>query len=68
MEVVEITPQRQIHVAVKKWNGRDVLQLQTYITTNNYTGYTKKGITIPLEKAPELLGAIEEELVKAGLI
>jgi len=38
------------------------LDVRTYIETPNYTGFTRKGINIPIEYAKELSQAILEEI------
>ena len=61
MEELVITPQRKLVVQKKIWKDQETLDIRTYITTEAYTGYTKKGINIPLGKAKDLAKAIERE-------
>jgi len=62
MQVVAVSPSREIHVQRKLWRGREFLDIRTYIKTENYEGYTKKGVMIPIEMADDLVGAIVEEI------
>ena len=60
MESITITNQRDIKVQSTKYKGRDVLDVRTYIKTSAFEGFTKKGITIPIEFAPLLAEAIQK--------
>ena len=42
------------------------MDIRTFIDTPEYTGYTRKGINIPVEVAVSLAKAILEELQKTG--
>jgi len=60
METITITNQRDIKVQQTKYKGRQVLDVRTYIKTPTFEGFTKKGITIPIEFAPLLIEAIQK--------
>ena len=59
---VPISRERKIVVSKRYYRGRETLDVRTWLETENYTGYTQKGINIPLEKGKELAQAILEEL------
>ena len=60
MKVVKISKSKEIHVQVTEVAGKRTLDVRTYVITKNYTGYTKKGVNIPIEKGGELALAIKE--------
>lgn len=62
MQEVVISEQRKIMVQKREWKGRTSFDIRVYITTDKYTGYTPKGINIPVEKAKELTDAIMKEM------
>lgn len=55
---VIVSESRKIVVDRKRLRGEKTLDVRTWIETENYTGFTKKGINIPLEKGKELAEAI----------
>ena len=61
MKVIPVTERREIHVQRKKWRGQDIVDVRTYVKTENYEGYTKKGIAIPMEVIEQVIEAIIEE-------
>lgn len=61
MQKIKITDRREIHVQAKKWRGKDVVDIRTYVITEGYTGYTRKGINIDKEHAVEVAKAILKE-------
>jgi len=62
LEVVKISDSREIHVQANEYKGRVELDIRTYIKTQQYTGYTQKGVRIPTEKGAELIEAISKVL------
>ncbi len=66
MKKIVVTPSREIHVQKKIWNGQEILDIRTYLKTEKYTGYTKKGVTVPPNLARELAQAIIEETEREG--
>lgn len=42
------------------------LNVREFVTSNNYTGYTKKGVLIPLEQVKEFKKSIVEAVKKLG--
>jgi len=61
MKVIPVTERREIHVQRKRWRGQDMVDIRTYIKTENYEGYTRKGIMIPIEVVEDVIAAIIEE-------
>lgn len=62
MQEVVISEQRKIVVQKRQWKGRISLDIRGYVTTDKYTGYTRKGVNIPVEKAKEIIDAIMKEI------
>ena len=62
MKEVKISSFRKIVVKKTKYRGQDRLDIRTYLETPTFTGYTRKGINIPIENAEELARAILAEL------
>jgi len=58
MKEVQISNSRKIVIQKTKWRGNLTLDIRTYIETPSYTGFTRKGINIPISKAKELVNAI----------
>jgi hypothetical protein len=59
---IRITQARKIVVQKKLWNGEETLDIRTFIECKDYTGFTKKGVNIPVAKASELQAAISQVL------
>ena len=63
--IVSLSDSREVHVKVSNWKGRgEALDIRTYIKSKNYTGYTQKGVNIPIDKAPLVYAAIGKVLKK----
>ena len=62
MRKIQVTPNREIHVQKKTWQDREIVDIRTYLTTEKYTGYTKRGVTVSPELARELAQAILDEV------
>jgi len=58
MEKVIISDNREIHIQISQFKHRKTLDIRTYVKTPSYTGYTPKGINIPIEKGKELAESI----------
>jgi hypothetical protein len=59
---VNISESRKIVIKKRRFREQDTLDVRTWLETENYSGFTKKGINIPLEKGKELAEAILKEL------
>jgi len=55
---IETSKITSVVVSKSTWNNKERLDIRTYLKTDNYSGPTKKGVTIPLEKIDDLLAAI----------
>lgn len=49
-----------IHVRVVSGPKGDVLDIRQHVKTERYTGYTSKGVSIPLDQAEELFDLLHE--------
>lgn len=60
--VVEIDENRQVYVNVQRGGeeGLPLVDIRIYQTTEAYTGFTKKGINIPLSMLPDLLQTLQD--------
>lgn len=58
LEKIEISSAREIHVQVSEYKGRNELDVRTFLKTENYTGYTPKGVRIPIERGTQVADAI----------
>lgn len=61
---IEVDDTRHIIVSVKRGgeDGLPCLDVRWYQTTDVYTGFTKRGINIPVEYLPELLQVLNDSL------
>lgn len=63
---VDVDEARHFVINVQRSNGGDndmglpCVDIRTYQTTEAYTGYTKKGINLPLDILPDLIEALQE--------
>lgn len=62
MKKIEVGPTREIHVQLKEWKGHKFLDIRTYMKSERYSGYTKKGVTAPPEFGKEIAQAILDEI------
>lgn len=56
--VIKLSEYRSIHVRRTNYEGRDGVDVRTYVTSDDYSGYTQKGIRIPVENARAVAEAI----------
>jgi len=68
MREIRVSDSRKIVVQKTRFRNREVLDVRTYIETPKYTGFTRKGINIPIEYAKDLSQAILEEIAKQDTI
>ncbi len=57
----------EIVVGIKEYNGKVGLDIREFVTSEKYTGPTKKGLRIPAEKFQafkEMINSISEEDMK----
>lgn len=59
---IPITASRELHVQRSEYKGRPVLDVRTFVKSPTYTGYTQKGINIPLPNGQDLLEALQKIL------
>ena len=59
-KTIELTKSSSIVIAKSVWKDQDRLDIRTYIKTENYTGPTKKGINLPIEKMDEIISVLKE--------
>jgi hypothetical protein len=55
---IETSKITSVVISKSTWNNKERLDIRTYLKTDNYSGPTKKGVNIPLEKIDDLLAAI----------
>ncbi len=58
-----------IHVGIKEYNGKVGLDIREFVTSEKYTGPTKKGLRIPAESFQDfkkMIDSITEEDLKAS--
>jgi hypothetical protein len=67
VEEVVLSNGRKIVIQISEYKGRETLDIRTYVTTEKYTGFTQKGINIPLERGRELADKIAKVLSERGL-
>lgn len=59
-----------IVLGIREYNGRVGLDIREFVTSDKYTGPTKKGLRIPAEKFQEfkkMIDSISEEDLKASV-
>lgn len=62
MQRVKLNDKVEIHIQKVQFESGEVrLDLRAFVSTKKYTGYSPKGINIPLSKVPELADAILRE-------
>ena len=70
--IIIIDDSRQIllRVSKNKVNKKTYLDVREYVTTDRYTGYSRKGVNIPLSKAEDLSDGLRKLLdsLPKGLI
>jgi len=66
VEEVILSDQSKIVIQVSEYGGRTALDIRTHVTTDKYSGYTKKGVNVPIEKGKELVEKITKVLQGAG--
>lgn len=59
-KTIELSNSSSLVVAKSVWKNQDRLDLRIYLKTENYTGPTKKGINVPIEKIDEIISALKE--------
>lgn len=64
---IEVSETISIVISKSVWKNMDRLDIRTYLKTENYTGPTKKGINVPIEKIDDIISALQE-IKKIGLI
>ena len=57
---IEISDSISVVIAKNIWKNKDRLDIRTYVKTENYTGPTKKGISVPFEKIDKIISALNE--------
>lgn len=57
---VKITDSRSI--VIQESIVKDSIDLRTYVYSEKYTGYTKKGFVLPNDKISELIGILKKVL------
>ena len=57
---IEISDSISVVIAKNIWKNKDRLDIRTYVKTENYTGPTKKGISVPFEKIDKIISALKE--------
>ena len=60
----------EIVVGIKEYNGKVGIDIREFITSERYTGPTKKGLRIPaadFQKFKEMINSITEEDLKAEI-
>ncbi len=62
MQKIQVSKSSEIHVQKKEYNGQMKLDIRVFVTTDKYTGYTKKGINVPVEMGQQVVDAIVTEL------
>lgn len=59
-KTVKINDSISIVLSKSVWKEKDRLDIRTYLNTEDYSGPTKKGINIPIEKIDEIISALKE--------
>lgn len=62
IEKVRISDAREIHIQISNWKGRENLDIRTYVKSAKFSGYTQKGVNVPVESGEELVKAISKVL------
>jgi hypothetical protein len=55
---VLISPERKIVLRIAEHGGKEFLDIRTYIESARFTGFSDKGVNIPLEKGFDLREAL----------
>ncbi len=68
---IEVDPKSAIVIRLTEWRGKQGLDIRIYMASDIYTGFTKQGIRIPLERIDDLrsmlMKAKDEIKTKPGL-
>jgi len=57
---IKISDSTTIVISKSVWKDKDRLDIRTYIETEKYSGPTKKGINVDIEKIDEIITALKE--------
>ncbi len=60
LKIIKVSDSISIVISKNVWKNQDRLDIRTYLKTENYSGPTKKGINIPIEKIDEIISALKE--------
>lgn len=58
LEKVKVSEGREVHVQVNEYKGRRELDIRTFIISSSYTGYSPKGIRLPIQLGKKIAEAI----------
>jgi hypothetical protein len=59
---ISISEYREIHVQINTFKGRTELDIRTHVKSPSYTGYSQKGVRVPIPKGKDIAQAIETVL------
>lgn len=55
---IKVDDRSAIVVRLTEWRGKQGLDIRIYMASDIYTGFTKQGIRIPLDRIDELRGVL----------
>lgn len=63
-QIVEVSDRTKIYIKEGSYAGRKFIDIRKWVETSKYTGFTQKGITIPLKAFEEF----KEKLNKVKVV
>ncbi len=57
---IGLTESTTIKVRIDEYDGKPGLTIRKFITTEKYTGFTKQGVRIPVEKWSEFKALVDQ--------
>lgn len=53
-----LDPENKIRVGIKEWKGKKSFDVRIHVDSEGYTGFTKQGVQLPLERLYEFVVAV----------
>ena len=57
---IDLKPTSSIVVSVTEWKGQKRVDIRKYVNSETFQGFTRQGISIPIEKVDELKKLLED--------
>ena len=56
---IDLKPSSTIVVSVTEWKGQKRVDIRKYVNSETFQGFTRQGISIPIDKVDELRKLLE---------